>query len=345
MPATEELDMAAAVADIGSGLGLDTDTGEKGHGHAVDTADDVDLGTDPDGARGGADADEPAVDVGSAAKADAPAGEADALAEAPKTWRKEAAAVWGTLPAEARAEILKREEDVFRGIEAYKADAGFGKSLKGVMSPYMPILQEHGIDPVGQVQSLMHAHYTLASGTPQQKVELFQRLADDYQVDLGQLSASAAERPYVDPAVAALQTDVRAVQSQLSAAERARQAEVRTNLEAQIEKFAADPANAHFQDVANDMAILLEKGVCKTLPEAYERAVWMNPAVRAKEIASQQAAASKKAQDEAAARTAAARKAQAANVRTSAKNGSAAAPLGSIDDTLMESLAAIRSRG
>lgn len=269
---------------------------------------------------------------------------AAAALEPPKTWRKEAAATWAALPAEAKAEILKREEDIFKGIEAYKADAGFGKSLKGVMAPYMPILQQYNIDPVAQVQQLMNAHHTLALGTPQQKAALFQQLARDYQIDLGQLTATG-EAPYIDPAVKDLQTQLQAVKSQLSSAEQARFTEVRQGLEKQIDAFAQDPANVHFNDVANDMAVLLEKGVCKTLPEAYERAVWMNPAVRAKEVARQQAEASKKAADDAAAKAAAARKSTAANVRTSAKSGSAAAPLGSMDDTLAEALAAIKARG
>lgn len=346
-----QLDMGSAVNDIGSGLGFDTSTG----GNDADTS--AELGTGGTGVdTGNADADtqgtsNAGVDGQSAADGTKPAdGVTDPAAagaaalEPPKTWRKEAAATWAALPPEAKAEILKREEDIFKGIEAYKADAGFGKSLKGVMAPYMPILQQYNIDPVAQVQQLMNAHHTLALGTPQQKVALFQQLARDYQIDLGQLSPQG-EAPYIDPAVKDLQTQLQAVKSQLSSAEQARFTEVRQGLEKQIDAFAQDPANVHFNDVANDMAVLLEKGVCKTLPEAYERAVWMNPAVRAKEVARQQAEASKKAADEAAAKAAAAKKAVAANVRTSAKSGSAAAPLGSMDDTLAEALAAIKARG
>ena len=77
----------------------------------------------------------------------------------------------------------------------------------------------------------------------------------------------------------------------------------------------------------------------------YDRAVWSNPAVRTKELSRQQADAAKKAADEATAKAEAARKSTAANVRTSAKSGSAAAPLGSMDDTLAETFAAIKARG
>lgn len=352
-----ELDMGAAVGNIGSGLGFEvTDNGDDDDGLPGDldsagvggTANPADTGATGTSAAGvGGDkpaASAAAAGTGTGAPAESVTDPAAAGVEPPKTWRKEAAATWAALPPEAKAEILKREEDIFKGIEAYKADAGFGKSLKGVLAPYMPTLQQYNIDPVAQVQQLMNAHYTLALGTPQQKAQLFQQLARDYQIDLGQL-VPPDEAPYIDPAVKDLQSQLQAVKSQLSSAEQARFTEVKQTLEKQINTFAQDPANIHFNEVANDMAVLLEKGVCKTLPEAYERAVWMNPAVRAKEVTRQQAETAKKAQEEAAAKAAAARKATGANVRTSAKSGSAAAPLGSIDDTLAEALAAIKARG
>lgn len=346
-----QLDMGAAVDSIGSGLGFETPAGgddvdlSDGLGGAGVGGDSAAAGTDSQGTpNAGVDGKSTPAAGAEGASADGVTDPAAAALEPPKTWRKEAAATWAALPTEAKAEILKREEDIFKGIEAYKADAGFGKSLKGVMAPYMPILQQYNIDPVVQVQQLMNAHHTLALGSPQQKVALFQQLARDYQIDLSQLQAPG-ESPYIDPAVRDLQTQLQAVKSQLSSAEQARLNETKQTLEKQIDAFAQDPANAHFNEVANDMAVLLEKGVCKTLPEAYERAVWMNPAVRAKEVARQQAEASKKTADEAAAKAVAARKATGANVRTSAKSGSAAAPLGSIDDTLAEALAAIKARG
>jgi hypothetical protein len=57
--------------------------------------------------------------------------------QAPKTWRPEAAAKFSALPPEVQQEVLKREEDIFKGLEAYKADAGIGKAVKSVLQPYM----------------------------------------------------------------------------------------------------------------------------------------------------------------------------------------------------------------
>lgn len=356
MPGENDFDIGAAVDEIGAGLGF----GDEGGNHGTD--DDVDLQVDlpgsgdrdpGDAAGGSADgvgtADPTTKTVGSDGNPGDPAttgdpatdpAAADPAAEPPKTWRKEAAELWKTLPAAARQEIIKREADIFKGIEGYKTEAAFGKSFREVLSPFMPIMEQYNLDPAVQVRQLLQAHQTLALGTPEQKSAFFAQLAQQYQIPL---PGSADEPAYVDPAVKDLQSQVQSLHSKLSEADASRQAQVIAERQKEVETFAADPSNLHFDEVSNDMVTLLQGGVCKTLPEAYEKAVWANPVTRAKEIARQQAEATRKAQETEAAKVAAARKATAANVRTSAKSGSATAPLGSIDDTLNETLAKIRS--
>lgn len=322
------LDMDSAVSDIGTSLGFEVteDSGES--------ADDVKL-------EDSSAPEAPAAKTDPAAVVEAvPGTEADA---APKTWRKEAAATWAALPAEAKAEIIKREEDIFKGIENYRVEANFGKTIKSVVAPYEGILRQHNIDPAQQIGNLMQAHYTLATGSPETRAQMFQKLAGDYGVDLSALAG--AEPPYMDPAVKLLQSELAGVKSQLSAAEQHRQAEIAAANSKQVDAFASDTKNIYFNEVADQMATLLQKGVVGTLQEAYDQAVWLNPVTRAKEVSRETAEAAKAAGAEAAAKAAAAKKATAANVRTSAKSGSAAAPLGSIDDTLAEALASIKARG
>lgn len=263
-----------------------------------------------------------------------PAAPAEPALEAPRTWRKEASEKWSALPPEVQREVLKREEDIFRGLESYKADAQVGKSVQHIIQPYLPILQAAGLDPLQQIDGLMRAHHALATGTPEQKQAVFQRLAQEYQVSLG------GETPYVDPQVAALQSQLREVQSRLMGRERQEAEAARTTLQREIDSFAADPSHPHFDEVANDIATLLKSGAAKTLAEAYDKAIWLNPVTRGKEqarLAAQESAAAE-------ARAQAARKAASANVRSKAKSAGATAPLGSIDDTLAATLSAIQSR-
>lgn len=239
--------------------------------------------------------------------------------------------------------MLKREEDIFRGLETYRADATFGKSLKSVLDPYMPILQQYNIDPAAQVANLMQAHHTLALGAPEQKVAFMRQLAQEYGIDLGELSGAGA--PFVDPAVDALQKELQAVKSTLSARERAEAQQRMQSIQTEIEQFASDPANEHFDTVANDIAALLKAGTAKDLKDAYEKAVWANPVTRAKLVAKQQAEAAAQAKAEAAKRAAAAKSASSVVVRAKPSSASGTAPIGSMDDTMQETLAAIQARG
>lgn len=257
---------------------------------------------------------------------------------APKTWRPEAAALFTNLPPEVQAEVLKREEDIFKGLEGYKADATAGKTFQSLIRPYEHLFKAANLDPVQQVGSLLQAHVALATGTPEQKRSFFQQLATSYNVNLDE------EIPYVDPEVAALRAELSSVKSQIMGREQKEAEKVRNTLQTEIDTFASDPAHQYFDEVANDIAGLLRSGTAKDLADAYEKAVWANPVTRAKEQARLTAEVESKAKVEAASEVAKARKATGANVKSTAKVASGTAPLGSIDDTLAAALHDIRAR-
>ena len=340
-PADDELSGSAGGGSAGEG-GLDLSAagdsisadlfGTSGGGDNGGDADDVNLDDN-----GGTDAAPPPAAGTPSAKEGASAPAASTL-QPPKTWRPEAAAKFATLPPEVQQEVLKREEDIFKGLESYKADASIGKALKGVVQPYLQVFQSQGIDPMQQVSGLMRAHVALATGTPEQKQQFFQHLAKEYGVDLD------TEAPYVDPQVAGLQKQLSDLQSRLNGREQHEANEARSKLQAEIDSFASDPAHQYFDEVANDMTGLLRSGAAKDLKDAYDKAIWANPITRAKEQARLTAEAEAKAKAEAAERAKQARKATGANVKSSAKAASGTAPLGSIDDTLNAALAAIKSR-
>ena len=325
------LDLAAVGESISADLFGSTDGGTDGG------EDDINLDSvgDTGAATGAVPADKDAPAPAAEGTTTAPAVEGPA---APKTWRPEAAAKFATLPPEVQQEVLKREEDMFKGLEGYKADATIGKTLKSVVQPYLHIFQAQGVDPMQQVSDLMRAHVALATGTPEQKTQFFQKLAQDYAVDLG------GEAPYTDPQVTGLQKQLADLQSRLNGREQQEATQARTKLQAEIDTFAADPTHQYFDEVATDIAGLLRSGAAKDLQDAYDKAIWANPITRAKEQARLTAEAEAKAKAEAAEKAKQARKAAGANVKSSAKVASGTAPLGSIDDTLNAALAGIKSR-
>ena len=335
---TEDFDLAGASAELSESL-----FGSSGDDNSADDGPSLEDGE----SSGGGDT---ATDI-PAAKDDAqeapvaettePAAPAEVL-PAPKTWRPDAAAKWATLPPEVQQEVLKREQDIFKGLEAYKADATVGRSVNQIIAPYLPMLEAAGLNPLQQVEGLMKAHHLLATGSPQQKQALFERLAQDYGVQLA--PSPDSENPFIDPQVGALQSQLTALQSQLKEREAREATAVRQTLQKEIDTFAADPAHVYFDEVATDIAGLLRSQAATTLEEAYEKAVWANPVTRAKEQARLTAESQAQAAKAAEAKAAEARKATAANVRAKPKAASATTPLGSIDDTLSEALSSIRSR-
>lgn len=273
-----------------------------------------------------------------------------AVKEVPKTWRPEAASEWAKLPPVIQEEVLKREADIFRGIEALKPDANLGKAFQTALQPFDQFLRQTKADPVRLTQDLISAHTTLSIGSPEQKLAVLQRISAAYGVPLIPPDPNA-EPPYIDPQVKALQDQLKAVQSQLSGtaeeqrkAAEAEQTRVRSQLMAEIETFAKDPANKHYATVEGEMSRILSSGMATTLKDAYDQAVWLNPTARAAEQARITAESAQKQREEALAKAEAAKKAAAANVRTSAKQASGTTLLGSIDDTLKETLREINSR-
>lgn len=321
------LDLVAAGDTISADLFGTTDPADA---EGVDDAQDFNPSADPP-----ASAPAPAAPASEPAAPPAPAVPA---VEAPKTWRPEAAAKFATLPPEVQQEVLKREEDIFKGLNAYKADADIGKSIKSMIQPHEQLFRSQGVNPFQQISSLINAHVALATGSPEQRLQIFQRVAQSYGVELG------GEAPYADPQVSALQKQLSDLQSRLQGREQQEAEQARSKLQAEIDAFATDPAHQYFEEVANDIAGLLRSGAAADLKEAYEKAVWANPTTRVKEQARLAAETEAKAKAEAAERVKQARKATSANVKSSAKAASGTAPLGSIDDTLNAALASIKSR-
>lgn len=261
---------------------------------------------------------------------------------APISWKAEAKAEFNNLPDWAKDEIIRRETEVHKGLTRQDEDRAFAKQVKEVITPYMPVIQAEGGNPVTAIRDLLNTAYVLRQANPQQKVALLQRVAQQYGVDLSQLSQPQQQ---ASPEVTAMQAELTQLRQQMQAAQNYQQQQFQNTLVAEIEAFKADPNNAHFDAVKSHMAALLQAGVAKDLPEAYQMAVWANPETRATLEAARHAEAEAKRAEEAKQRTAAARN---ASVSVVGKPGAAVAanhsPNNSLRDELMANLRAAQGR-
>jgi len=324
-----EINIEDAVGSIANDLGFGAGTDElPGAGDGVDELVEGAVPEEP-----------PAEEV--PAEVTEPTEPAAPVVEPPKTWRKEATEFWGTLPPTVQQEILKREDDIFRGLESYKGQAQLAQQYQTALAPYMPMLQQQGLDPAQYAAQWLAIDTQLASAQPQQKIELLCRVAQAYGVDLrGQLGLEA---PYMDPEVARLQQELSSVQSQLSGMTQAQQNAALQQMQATVNEFATNPENKYFDEVGPQVAEIIKMTPGISLAAAYDKACRLNDTVWGKIQAERAKTAENNAQLERARQAKAARRATSVNVNSAPRTGSGTAPTGSIDDTIAETLAAIKA--
>ena len=84
-----------------------------------------------------------------------------ATVQAPNTWTPAARAKFATLEPDIQAEIVKRETDMARAITSHDIDRSFGKQVKDVVTPYLPMINAEGATPETAIKSLLNTAYLL----------------------------------------------------------------------------------------------------------------------------------------------------------------------------------------
>ena len=239
--------------------------------------------------------------------------------------RKEEAAEWAKASPVLQQALLRRSEEMHRGLEQYRGAAQFAQKIAQAFQPYEHTIQQLGVSHEVAVGKLLEADNTLRYGSPEQKAHALASLAYQYGIDIGQVQAT----PAPDPQVYALQNELNQLKGFINDFQRTQQEREQGTLNSEIAKFAE--GREHFEQVREDMAALLQAGRAKDLSDAYEQAIWANPQTRAAMLAKQQAEAAAKVEAERKAQEA--KKANAVNVP---RRGSvpASAPTGTMDDTI-----------
>ena len=208
----------------------------------------------------------------------------------PTTWKKEYLPLWDKMdrgenltPEEARKMLeysTQRESEYKKGVSAYKAEADNARALTEAISPFVPELQKNGIHPAAWINNLGRAHMILSQAPYQQKVELFNKLAQDYGIDLNLAHSGENTTQYQDPQAYALQQQIQELQQQVQQVGSWKQQQENQVLMSEIERFSSDvDKHPHFEAVREQMAQLLENGLANDLESAYVKAVRLNDEV------------------------------------------------------------------
>lgn len=274
-----------------------------------------------------------------AAPAPALAAPAPAPEPAPQltTWRKEYLPIQQKLAAgqpltldEAQklaAYNVQREKEYSTGVSTYKAEAQQAAQFTQAMAEFMPTLQQNNLNPAQWIQNLGRAHHTLAMGSPEQKLQMFTRLAQDYGVPLA--AVQQAQGGQVDPLSLQLMQELQNINTQVKGITSWREQQQDQALQQELSKFSDTAQYPHFEQVRESMAQLLERGVAQNPDEAYAKAVRLDDGIFTAEQ-SRQAAAT--VATTAASRQAAVAKARSANVSVRSATPSGATASGAAKD-------------
>jgi hypothetical protein len=176
---------------------------------------------------------------------------------------------------------VQRENEYKTGVSTYRSEAENAKNIQEAMTPFLPELQSRGISPDNWIRDVGQAHYILAKGSPDQKVQLLRTLAQQYNVPLQNVQQGGPVPQIVDQ----LLQKISALESKVGSVDGWRNQMDAQAIQVSIEQMQGDKTNyPYFEAVKEPMAQLLEQGVAKDLPSAYKFAVAMNEDLKKDEV-------------------------------------------------------------
>lgn len=198
---------------------------------------------------------------------------------APNGFKAELKARWGEVPADFQTEILRREQALEKQLSMHDQNRDLGKKINDMAVPYLPTIRAEGSTVEKAFQDYLQTAHVLRTGNPAQKRNALLSVAQMFSVDMGVPSVQG--QPAMHPALESLQGRLDRMERERQQEVQERQLQDQQNLQSEIEGFASKPGHEHFEKVRTLMGSLLENGSAQTLDEAYERAIYADPEIRA----------------------------------------------------------------
>jgi len=193
---------------------------------------------------------------------------------APASWKKDHHDVWNAADPRMQEYAYQREEQMRAGVEPLISKAQFADQMQEAVNPYMQTINGLGIDAPKAVKALLEADHALRYSNPQEKYNLFARLAQQYGVDLGNVSG-LQQQQVADPQIYALQNELNNVRGEVQGWKNQQEQAQNATLLSEINKFSSKAD--HFEQARPTMINLLQSGMASTLDEAYEKAIRLDP--------------------------------------------------------------------
>lgn len=206
----------------------------------------------------------------------------------PPGWTATAKAEFGKLPPVVQEAVAKREEEInngFKKLQTYKGLDEYidtatraGTTVPEALDRYMESEALLERDPVRGLLWLCQTYNVdprqlIQGGQPQQQ------------------QPNNQQNPYLPQQPYEMQRYIQPVANEVNQLKQMLAQERQNKIADDINTFASDPKNQYFENVADQMAMIISAGSSAPLSEIYEQACYMNPEVRGLLIREQQAKA------------------------------------------------------
>ncbi|MGG7578856.1 hypothetical protein [Rhizobium sp. Nf11,1] len=191
---------------------------------------------------------------------------ATTVSRVPPGWSAEAKAQFASLPNEVQAAIAKREQEVDRGFRVLQ-------DYKG-LEEFTPIVRQAGMTHADVMRRAIEWENALIRDPVNTVLHVAKVAGVNLHALVNGRAGEAMQRHEQAGPQPQRQTGPINVEATVEHVLRKR------DTETQVDAFLSDPANAHAEDVLDDMVALINSGRASTLQDAYDAACWMRPDIR-----------------------------------------------------------------
>jgi hypothetical protein len=206
----------------------------------------------------------------------------------PLGWDKDKSADWESMTEGQQSQFIKRNNQFAAKIQQSVEGKKFADQIKSIEAPYQAMIQAEGADTMTAYQDYLKTAYQLRNGTPEQKAQILNGIAQTYNVPVnGGQQQAQQDDIYIDPDIQALQNTINAQNQRLAQMEqRATQQDQQSqqhemqSIDSEISKFAQAEGHEHFDAVRSTMGAFMSNGLAEDMDQAYDMAINANPEIR-----------------------------------------------------------------
>jgi hypothetical protein len=196
-------------------------------------------------------------------------------------------AAWDSYPLEIRKELVRIEQEAQKGKTEWQSRGEKLNRFEALFAPHREKFAVQGLDEFSAITALLNAQTYLErdpNGAIAYLARQFGANPLSGRQDPGQQQFQQPQ-PQLDPHILTLSQQVQSLQQTLAQQQQARETEEFGKVQSDVEVFRKD--NLYFDNVKLTMGKLIQAGEATGLQDAYDKACWANPEIRALLIAAQ----------------------------------------------------------